>query len=799
MSAGVPLAGSVASGPDRSGNGTKPAPARSPGFFVVNTAMLWLTTAVASAALWPIYRSTHLVILIVVVTVTGSAIAILGALLRWSALVVTLASIVAYLLLGVPLAVPDRALFGVLPSADGLLALLSSAALGWKQLLTITLPVGSYQALLVPAFVLVLGTVVAGLSAALRARRGELAVFAPTVLFLAAIAFGPSYATWPLELPLGLLAAILLWLAWRRWYRRRESIRLLAAQAADSAGRPLETARDRGFLGFRTLLSVGVIFAIAGASAVGATILVPPAGPREVLRSAIVKPFDPRDYPSPLSGFRRYEKTPQANSTMLTVTGLPKGGRIRIATLDSYDGVVYSVGSDRVNSVSGSFTRVPYLFDQSAVRGEQLTLAVTVGDYSGVWLPTVGRFESIVFNGTGESELRDSFYYNDNSGTAAVVHGLSKGDRYTLTAVLPAQPSASQLASLQPGQAELPRIGVLPSELSTVLDGYVNGVTGPGARLSAMIAGLKQNGYLSHGVSANEPLSRSGHAADRITQLLTDQRMIGDQEQYAVTAALMARELGFPARVVFGFAPDGITRGAPTAIRGDEISAWIEVDTSTFGWVTVDPTPPVRTIPQEQPKNPAQIARPQSPVQPPAVQPQTRDTQVPPDSTQNNPPVLNPILLILLGVLSVTGWVALGAAIVLAPFIVIGAAKLRRRILRRRSPVPIQRITGGWQEFEDSVIDHGYTPPPSPTRSEVAATVGGMQTLVLASVTDRAVFSPHDPDAEEADQVWRSVQELRASLGTGLTRWQRIKAMVSVRSLGGYSVKNLFTRSRAPR
>jgi hypothetical protein len=35
---------------------------------------------------------------------------------------------------------------------------------------------------------------------------------------------------------------------------------------------------------------------------------------------------------------------------------------------------------------------------------------------------------------------------------------------------------------------------------------------------------------------------------------------------------------------------------------------------------------------------------------------------------------------------------------------------------------------------------------------------------------------------------------LRLSLNDGLTRWQRIKALISVRSLGGYSVKNLFKR-----
>ena len=65
---------------------------------------------------------------------------------------------------------------------------------------------------------------------------------------------------------------------------------------------------------------------------------------------------------------------------------------------------------------------------------------------------------------------------------------------------------------------------------------------------------------------------------------------------------------------------------------------------------------------------------------------------------------------------------------------------------------------------------------------------------MLASVADRAVFSPSNPDEVEVEQLWRSVRELRASLDAGLTRWQRIKALVSVRSLGGYSVKNLFKR-----
>jgi hypothetical protein len=765
----------------------------SPGFTATTILMLWLTTVIASAALWPIYQSVQLLAVVGASILVGSAIAFSGALYRWSTLTLTLVTVGVYLLLGVPLAIPDKALYGVLPTLDGELELLRATALSWKQLLTITLPVGSYQSLLVPAFILVLGTTVVGLSVGLRARWGELGVLAPIVLFITAIIFGATTATWPLELSLGMLAAVLGWLVWRRWHRRRESIRLLAAQALDSDGRPLETSGDTNFAGFRTVMGAGLIVLLAAGSAVAATLYLPPTAQRHVLRAAVVKPFDPRVYASPLSGFRHYEETIPANTTMLTVTGLPIGGRIRIATLDTYDGIVYSVGSSLVSSESGSFTRVPSTFDQAGISGSPVSLRVTVGDYSGVWLPTVGKFESVSFSGPDASELRDSFFYNNTSGTAAVVKELSSGDAYELDAIVPRQPAADQLAGLRPGTAEVPRTAELPDQLSSTLDEWTRTQSTPGARLTAMITAMKATGYISHGVDPELPASRSGHASDRITQLLTDQRMIGDQEQYAVTAALMARQLGFPARVVFGFVPEVNTQG-PTQVLGKDVSAWIEVDTAQYGWVTVDPTPPVRDIPEEVPKDPTTIARPQSPVQPPIEDPTRPATQLPPDSSQDSSTKDNAFLLVLLAVLQVVGWVVLGAAIVLAPFLAIVVAKLRRRTLRRRAPTAIQRISGGWQEFEDAVVDHGFEPPSFPTRTEVAATVGGVQPLVLAAVADRAVFSPDQPRDDEADQVWRAVSDLRESLNGGLTRWQRIKAAISVRSLGGYSVKRLFRR-----
>lgn len=763
-------------------------------FIAMSAIMVAVTTGIAAVALWPSYGTPALLVLVVVTTAAASLIAILGAVFRWPSPVVLLATVFAYFALGVPVAIPSLAVAGVLPSPAGLRELLVGTATSWKQLLTISLPVGSYQALLIPAFILILVTVVTALSIALRAKYGELAVLGPIVVFLVAILVGPDVVPWPFPVAIALTAAILVWLGWFRWYRRRESIRMLAPSV--SQGDAVVRATEGGLTGLRTFVSAGVILAVAATASFAALRVLPPTEERVVLRSAIVQPFDPRDYPSPLSGFRKYEQSPVADRVMLTLDGLPADARIRIATLDSYDGVVFSVGRGSVSSASGSFTRVPLMVDQSGVPGQGAIVQVVVGGYTGVWLPTVGKLETVAFGGDDAAKLVDGFYYNDNGDTGAVVSGLSAGDRYTLHVVLPRQPSEGDLASLEPGTALLPPVTVVPDELATVLDHYVAGVEGRGARLVAMIEGLKRDGYLSHGVAPDEPASRSGHAADRITELLTAPRMIGDQEQYAVTAALMARQLGFPARVVFGFVPTDLGPGGHAVVSGGDVSAWIEVDTTRYGWVTIDPTPPLRPIPEELPQEPSKVARPQSPVQPHLPDTDIRDTQLPPNSSLDELPPENVGLTILVRVLSGLGWAALIMTLLLSPFLTIAVAKWRRRRLRRIAPTPIERISGGWEEFEDAVIDHGFTPGPAPTRIEVAQSVGGTQPFVLAAVADRAIFAPGEPDAEQAEQLWRSVDELRYALDSGLTRWERIKALISLRSLGGYSVTSLFKRGR---
>ena len=762
-----------------------------PRYIVMCVAMLWVCTAIAATAFWPVYESAAFVIMVAVTTIVGSTIAVIGAIYRLQSHLVGVVVLIAYLLLGVPLAVPAQTVGGLLPTLEGMRSLLLATALGWKRLLTITLPVGSYEALLVPAFICVLVTVTVSLSIALRARRGELAVLGPIALLILALMFGPTSTFFPHTVSLGLAGSVLIWIMLIRAARRRGQLMRSGAQDESTGGRRDDRVRS----GIRVVVSALVILLIAAGGAVGATALVPPSAEREVLRSSIVQPFDPRAYASPLSGFRGYHQSDRRDSAMLTVEGLPPDARIRIATLDSYNGVVYRVGGE-----SEAFTRVPSQFDQSVVVGRQVSVVVTVDGYRGVWVPTVGRFESISFGGGDASPLRASFYYNDNSATAAVLGRLETGDRYRLRAIVPDEPEETELASMTPGGAQVPAIDVSPDELSVALDRYTASVSGEGARLMAAIDGLKAEGYVSHGVGDDEPVSRSGHAADRITELFTGTRMIGDEEQYAVAAAIMARELGFPARVVMGFTRETAAESAasadPITFIGSDISAWIEVDTAEYGWVTIDPTPPVRVIPDAVPEDPTQVARPQAPVQPPVEEPVTPDDQVPPDSATNDAPTVDPLLQGLLLAARILGWVAVAAALAVSPFLAIVAAKVRRRALRRRLSSPLDRISEGWWEFEDAVIDHGFEPAPASTRSEFAGLIGGNQPLVLAAAADRASFSPDGPDPREADLVWSAVDDLRVSLDDDLTRWQRTKARISLRSLDR---RGAFARSRVRR
>ncbi len=356
---------------------------------------------------------------------------------------------------------------------------------------------------------------------------------------------------------------------------------------------------------------------------------------------------------------------------------------------------------------------------------------------------------------------------------------------------MPATPG--DLVDLQPGKSVLPAAPELGEELERLLERWAPASDEPGLRLSKLIAGFHAEGYVGHGLESDKLYSRSGHSLDRLTELATEKPMLGDGEQYAVAAALMARRIGFPARVVVGYMQQPETpaddAGGVTRFRGDDRQAWIEVQDNEGAWVAVDPNPPPRAVPPKEPDQPTVVSRPQSALPPPAESTPVDDFDADPDpAPDNDDGEGNEWLAVLFSVLEVAGFVILGLALLVSPFLAIIVAKLRRRRVRRRAPTPVERIEGGWEEFADIASDYGYPISATATRAEQAATVGGLGPLVLASVVDRAVFAPNGPGDDDDHRVWNTVDELAQRLSESRSTRDRIRAAISLSSLGGYAV-----------
>ncbi|NKY41533.1 DUF3488 and transglutaminase-like domain-containing protein, partial [Cellulomonas septica] len=487
--------------------------------------------------------------------------------------------------------------------------------------------------------------------------------------------------------------------------------------------------RPRRVVGLGSLVVVAVAAGVVGAPAVvGDT-------PRYVVRDEIVPPFDPRDYPSPLSAFRHFVKLGE-DTTLLTVRGLPDGARVRLATMDRYDGVVWNVSGDGSADASGEFRRVGQVLEPS-VDGDQAQVEVEIGALSGVWLPTVGMATSFDL-GASSGALR----YNDATGAAVLVGGVRKGLTYDVDVVVPPTPEPSDIGAAPAAAVTLPEVVGAPDVVAVTAPDVARDAGDPAEVATALTKWLSEKGYFSHGVAPEDYPSLSGHGAFRMTALLGGDLMVGDGEQYASALALLAREMGLPARVVIGFEPEP-SGGEPVELTGDDIRAWVEIAFTGYGWVPFDPTPPPTQTPQEDqqqaPTQPdPQVVQPPPPP-PDAVTPPDEDTEQPTTDDPQDDADGNAVWRL---VARIAGIASIPVVLVLLPFLVVGVLKGRRRRRRRRRADTVGRVAGGWEEVVDHAHDlrrpvpdlatrqegaralaHAFADAPGPQAAAVAATV----------------------------------------------------------------------------
>ena len=714
--------------------------------------LLALAVVVSLVPLWPVYQDPYFFIALAGGAVLGGVIAVWSARRSWSVLRTVLTTVAAYLLFGVPLAVPSEALLGFLPSLQGEFSLLTGVVLSWKQLVTVMPPVGAYEALLVPVFLLSLLGVLLAVSLSLRINRvrpvASIAAVVPLLTLSTAIWLGPSRSFASVVVTVGVFVLIAFWFAFSRVGIARAGMR-----------------------------AVGIV--ALSAVVASAMVLVVPITDRSVWRTEIDQPFVLQDDTSPLSEYRSYVTGDLKNQDLLSVLGLSAGQRVSVATLDNYTGVLYSVGG-----VAADFTKLPGSIPINSAQGDEVSAEVTISGLNGPWVPLMGELGSLSFTGSGSRALTDAFYYSRPAGTGAVTTGLSEGDSYRTTGLAAPEVSLDALGSLKPGDAIVPAPAAIPNGLDAFVSLASKGKTSAGERLQASLQALTSEGYISHG-GADEVPSASGHGANRLAALFAASPMVGDAEQYSAAAALIATQLGFPSRVVMGFiAPEGTDPAAQVTFTGEEMTAWVEIST-TEGWVALNPNPADRPIPEEQPQDPTEVAFPQTAVEPPAQdEPQLNDNTAPVAADEEQPQAVDPVLQAILAVVNAVGWTALWLGLLASPLLTIVWAKRRRRHARHSAADPRARVEGAWSEIRDALVDHGTVASDSQTRLEVAAQTQIPAATTVAVLADTAQYSTDQISEAEVTKAWADVERVVTGLNTNLTRWQKFRAKISVKSFG---------------
>lgn len=694
---------------------------------------------------------------------------------HWGVLPAAGLTVAAYFLFGGALALPHTALFGVIPTLDTWTQLALGAVQSWKNLLTTVAPVSPGDGHLIVPFLLTLIAAVLTASLALRLRQAAWALIPVTAFLIGQILLGMTEPAVPLLQGIVFAVVAAVWLALRQaWDPHRAAVRIEATAVSDAA-----TVRHSRI---RRLVSGAAVVAVAVGVGVATAAVASPPTTRYVLRDVVIPPFDVKQYASPLQAFRGLVRD-DAETPLFTVEGLPEDGRIRLATMDAYNGMVVNVSDEGAGS-SSSFTPLRSNMSPDA-EGTRAQLRFEIDELGGVWLPDAGAVRAIEFAGDRADELRRTAHYNDATGTAAVTAGLSPGVSYTVDTVFPFVPSDEALADAEFAPVKMPKQDGIPEGLSQIATDAVGDADTPIKQARALQTWLSTDGYFSHGLE-DDPYSPSGHGAARITSFFGGDEIIGDDEQYAVAMALLSSQLGIPARVVMGWHPDEGEAGGEFVATGDNVHAWVEVAFDGFGWVPFDPTPDEDNEPNEQTTTPRANPKPQVLQPPPPAQ---EPAELPPaiandrDQDEEDDPGFDWI-----GAILVPAGIGIGIlAVLFAPFVIMGAIKTARRAKRRNAERRADRISGGWDELVDRAVDLNAPVAAGATRTESAAVVATSmarpEVTDLADSADARVFGPGEPTDADVEAFWNEVDAIVVGMSGQVSVWRRLRARLSLRSL----------------
>jgi hypothetical protein len=548
------------------------------------------------------------------------------------------------------------------------------------------------------------------------------------------------------------------------------------------------------------LPAMAVLVAICGAS-VGMGRVLPTVGrdQRFTFRQYRTPPFDPRDLASPLAEFSKYLNKDVKDNLLFTATGdLPN--RWRLATLTSFDGRVWGVGSAQesasvqgragsdgsdLSAELGVFQVVGSRLQSRASIPNSTVASTTVRIDSLVepWLPSTGSSLKLLPKGT--TNLVD-VRYNASSDTLVMPAGLAKGSEYGLSWAKSGQPD---LTKLEKATAFRPAIEMPGSPNLDLIGKRANEIVGDGSDWEKV---TRLQSYLKGGFYNEE--APPGHAYGDLWRILNDPNALdGNGEHYAALFGVLLRSVGIRSRVVVGFVPDAQRPGSTAKVQevyGEDIRAWTEVAFEGVGWVPVDVEINVANK-KPLPEKSKPRSTPDEPAKPPVIIPQAE----PEEGLFETKPATPKTTVESAGTSWLSSPAVVGGGIVVSPLIVVllttaaVAFLKRRRRVRRQEGSPNQSVAGAWEEIVERSVEAGQQVAPNMTIAEGSAQLFSSDPKIrsiledLSRLSEQAAYAAPGVDTMAQSQAWSLVDQFRMELRQTSTLWQRWKRLINPRPL----------------
>ena len=481
----------------------------------------------------------------------------------------------------------------------------------------------------------------------------------------------------------------------------------------------------------------------------------------------------------------------QSDAELFTVES-PQPEYWRLASLINFDGTNWTqlenVPKEQV--VDGEV-----ISSHRALKARAIPQRVTIGALEGELLPAAAEPSTLVLTGNSDSKTEVDLFYEPETAAIELRSGVAEGLEYDVTSTVP-RPSFQQLRGasvVQDASTVYTDTGPIPisPEVEQLVEEWTAQADTPFGKLRAIQDRLRDGNLFTYSEDV-----QTGSSTDHLTEFLIERRT-GYCQQFAASFALLARYLGYPARVSVGFLPGAADLATPDrfTVRGTDAHAWPEVLFEDYGWVRFEPTPgngaapPGYTTPEEEfsvnnafsdipgGRNGEAALRIQGNQADPG-----RGLRGADESVRDDPEAAQQARWQETFSRLVT-WLAIS---VLLLILLIPILKGVRTSLRYRGAhTSRDQIAAAFQDFEAEAGELAERRRPSESATAYAARMGALHrvprstAVKLAELYERAVYAPAEPEARLGAEARRLASTLRRDLWSGATLLGKARRLFS--------------------